>query len=77
MNRVIAVLARCSGTTPCTRCPGVVDVVAGRWHAADAAETHRAVCDTCALRDDPAGHATLTAWRRAANGPTTGTRNRS
>lgn len=64
--RVAPVLARTSGNAPCTRCLDVVDVTAGRWHAADAAETHRAVCDRCALRDDAQGFANLLAWRRAA-----------
>jgi len=64
--RVSAQLARTSGTAPCSRCLDAVAVTAGRWHAAEADETHRAVCDRCALRDDPAGHAALTAWRRAA-----------
>jgi hypothetical protein len=75
--RVIAQLARCTGTATCSRCLDVVDVRAGHWIAGEAAETHRAVCDTCSERDDPDGHTTLLAWRRAANGPATGTRNRS
>jgi hypothetical protein len=75
-GRIAHVLARCTGTATCSRCTDVVDVHAGQWHAADAAEAHRAVCDTCAQRDDPQGHMALLAWRRAANGPH-GTRGRS
>jgi len=75
--RVTAQLARTTGTTPCSRCLDVVTVTAGTWHPAETNASHLVVCDACAHRDDPHGHATLTAWRRAANGPTTGTRNRS
>lgn len=75
--RTVCVLARTTGSAPCHRCLDTVAVTAGAWHAAAAAETHRAVCDRCSERDDPDGHTTLLAWRRAANGPATGTRNRS
>ena len=64
--RVTAVLARTTGQAPCSRCLGTVPVAAGTWHAAEADVTHRAVCDRCCERDDPAGHAALLAWRRAA-----------
>jgi hypothetical protein len=75
-SRVTAVLARTTGTAPCSRCLDVVAVVAHRWHAAEHDATHVAICDACTQRDDPAGYAALTAWRRAANGPH-GTRGRS
>lgn len=64
--RTVCVLARTSGTAPCSRCLDDVAVHAGAWHAADADATHRAVCDACARRDDPQGYAQLAAWRRAA-----------
>jgi hypothetical protein len=64
--RVIAQLAKTSGTTLCTRCMDVIDVVAGRWHAADVDAADVAICDSCARHDDPTGWAQLTAWRRAA-----------
>jgi hypothetical protein len=64
--RVTAVLARTTGQAPCSRCLATVPVAAGTWHAADVDATHRAVCDRCARRDDPAGYAALLAWRRAA-----------
>jgi hypothetical protein len=72
--RTVCVLARCTGRVQCSRCFDSVAVTAGRWHAADADASHRAVCDGCTLRDDTAGHQQLTAWRRAAAGPTTGRR---
>lgn len=68
------ILARTTGTAACSRCLGEVPVAAGAWHAAELDATHRAICDRCAQRDDPAGHAALQAWRRAAAGPTTGRR---
>ena len=77
MTRVTAQLARTTGTAPCTRCPDVVTVTAGQWHAADVAEAHLVVCDSCTLRDDPQGHMALLAWRRAANQPATGRKSRS
>jgi hypothetical protein len=61
-HRVVAQLARTTGTAPCSRCPGVVTVTAGAWHAAEADETHRAVCDHCTQRDDPHGHQAVLAW---------------
>lgn len=73
-GRIAHVLARCTGTATCSRCTDAVDVTAGRWHAAEHDATHVAICDTCSERDDPAGHQQLTAWRRAAAGPTTGRR---
>lgn len=72
--RVVAQLARTTGRGQCARCFDQVAVHAGRWHAADVDASHRAVCDRCASRDDPAGWAQVTAWRRAAAGPTTGRR---
>lgn len=76
-GRIAHVLARCSGTTPCTRCPAIVTVTAGRWHTAETNASHLAVCDHCAQHDDPAGYGALLAWRRASARPATGTRNRS
>ena len=76
-GRVTAQLARTTGTATCSRCLDVVAIHAGHWHAADADETHRAVCDRCTKAHDPHGHAALLAWRRAANSPATGSRNRS
>lgn len=72
--RVTAVLARTSGTAACSRCFDTVPITAGAWHAVEHAATHVATCDRCAQRDDPGGHQQLTAWRRAAAGPTTGRR---
>jgi hypothetical protein len=73
-HRVTAQLARTTGTAPCSRCLDTVPVAAGAWIAAEPDATHRAVCDRCAERDDPAGYAALVAWRRAAAGPATGRR---
>jgi hypothetical protein len=73
-TRVAHVFARCTGTAPCSRCGGAAPVAAGTWHAAEPDATHLAVCDGCALHDDPQGFAALGAWRRAAAGPTTGRR---
>lgn len=72
--RVTAVLARTTGTAPCSRCLDVVAVHAGTWHAAEHDATHVAICDRCAEASDPAGFAALGAWRRAAAGPATGRR---
>jgi hypothetical protein len=43
----------------------IIDVHAGHWIAAEP-DGPAAICDPCAERDDPAGHAALLAWRRAA-----------
>jgi len=64
--RVTAQLARTTGTATCNRCLDVVAIHAGHWHAADADETHRAICARCAALDDPAGWRAVKAWRRAA-----------
>jgi hypothetical protein len=84
-HRVVAQLARTSGTTPCSRCLDIIDVQAGHWISTEISteisagistepDGPRAVCDRCALHDDPQGHMALLAWRRAAAGPTTGRR---
>jgi hypothetical protein len=65
-HRVVAQLARTTGTAPCSRCLDTVAVTAGAWHAAEVDRPERAVCARCAALDDPGGWAQVLAWRRAA-----------
>lgn len=71
--RIAHRLAKTSGQAVCSRCLDIIDVQAGCWISAEP-DGPAAVCDRCSERDDPAGHAALQAWRRAATGPTTGRR---
>jgi hypothetical protein len=75
--RTVCVLARTTGTAPCSRCLGFLDITSGRWRAAEPGHPEHPICDGCAKRDDPQGHATLLAWRRASNGPAVGRKGRS
>lgn len=79
--RIAHRLAKTSGQAGCSRCLDIIDVRAGCWISAEISTEISAepdgpakVCDRCSERDDPAGHAALLRWRRAAAGPTTGRR---